>query len=452
MDEGSGTIARDSSGKGNTGTLQQGATWAAGKLAGALQLDGVNDHVTIPALEFVEYRRPAAHAVGLDSLCVHRHLADGGGKVNADNSHTAPYFTYMLGVSSTNKAKMFVAVGGATVRAEVFSQQTLITGNWYHLTGVYNGAQLKIYVNGVLDGSKAETRALTQRTSSVRIGVGGTVNEPLKGIVDDVRIYNRALSVTEVSALHRYTPQAAALPDGEKPSIPTGLTAVPTSTTAISLSWTGSTDNVGVAGYRVYRNGTKILTNSDTTSTSAVNQGLTAATTYSYTVTAYDAAGNESLASTAASATTLSGTQSGSATQPDLTTGLQGYWALDEGSGTIARDSSGKGNTGTLQQGATWAAGKLAGALQLDGVNDHVTIPHSSALNIGGRQLTLSAWIRFASTGTWQTAVDQGQCGQQSHGALLHLPARREPEQQGQRCLWPWAGRRRALTSSRNKR
>ena len=60
-----------------------------------------------------------------------------------------------------------------------------------------------------------------------------------------------------------------------------------------------------MAGYHVYRNGTKILT---TTSTSAVNQGLTAATTYSYTVTAYDAAGNVSLASTAASATTLSGT------------------------------------------------------------------------------------------------------------------------------------------------
>ena len=190
--------------------------------------------------------------------------------------------------------------------------------------------------------------------------------------------------------------------DTQRPSAPTALTAQPTSSSSIALSWTGSTDNVGVAGYRVYRNGTRILT---TTSTSAVNQGLTAATTYSYTVTAYDAAGNESLASTAASATTPSGTQSGSVTQPDLTTGLQGYWALDEGSGTIARDSSGKGNTGTLQQGATWTAGKLAGALQLDGVNDHVNIPHSSALNIGGQQITLSAWIRFASTGAWQTVV-----------------------------------------------
>ena len=102
---------------------------------------------------------------------------------------------------------MFVAVGGATACADVVSQQTLIAGNWYHLTGVYDGTQLKIYVNGVRDGSKAETRALTQRTSSVRIGVGGTVNEPLKGIVDDVRIYNRALSDTEISCV--------AQPDGE---------------------------------------------------------------------------------------------------------------------------------------------------------------------------------------------------------------------------------------------
>jgi hypothetical protein len=91
-------------------------------------------------------------------------------------------------------------------------------------------------------------------------------------------------------------------PDTQPPSAPTGLTAAPTSSTAISLGWNSSTDNVGVAGYRLYRNGTFI---GQTANTSYVNQGLTASTTYSYTVTAFDAAGNQSLPSAIASATTF---------------------------------------------------------------------------------------------------------------------------------------------------
>ncbi len=156
-------------------------------------------------------------------------------------------------------------------------------------------AQLKIYVNGVRDGSVAESRSLTQRTSSVRIGVGGTVNEPLKGAVDEVRIYNRALSEPEITALHQYAGVAAPAPDVERPSVPAGLRATPSSTSAIALSWTAATDNVGVTGYRVYRSGTRI---GETVSPSYVHNGLTPATTYTYTVTAVDAAGNESLPST----------------------------------------------------------------------------------------------------------------------------------------------------------
>jgi chitodextrinase len=91
-------------------------------------------------------------------------------------------------------------------------------------------------------------------------------------------------------------------PDTTAPSVPTGLTATPISGTRINLSWTSSTDpDSPVAGYNIYRNG--MQTGSSIT-TSYSDTGLTASTTYSYTVTAYDAAGNESAQSTAASATT----------------------------------------------------------------------------------------------------------------------------------------------------
>src|SRR5215469_13186591 len=89
--------------------------------------------------------------------------------------------------------------------------------------------------------------------------------------------------------------------DTTPPSVPAGLVGTAISSSQINLSWTASTDNVGVTGYNVYRGGTKIGT-SGTTSYS--DTGLTASTTYTYTVAAYDAAGNASAQSASVSATT----------------------------------------------------------------------------------------------------------------------------------------------------
>jgi hypothetical protein len=74
------------------------------------------------------------------------------------------------------------------------------------------------------------------------------------------------------------------------------------SSSQINLSWTASTDNVGVTGYKIFRGGTQVGA-SETNSFS--DTGLTASTAYSYTVSAYDAAGNNSAQSSSVSATTL---------------------------------------------------------------------------------------------------------------------------------------------------
>src|SRR5205814_8606440 len=75
-------------------------------------------------------------------------------------------------------------------------------------------------------------------------------------------------------------------PDTTPPMVPTGLTASAVSSSQINLSWTASSDNVGVSGYRVYRNGSQIAT---TGATSFANTGLSPSTTYSHTIAAYDA-------------------------------------------------------------------------------------------------------------------------------------------------------------------
>jgi chitodextrinase len=90
--------------------------------------------------------------------------------------------------------------------------------------------------------------------------------------------------------------------DTTTPSVPSGLSASAVSTSQINLSWDASSDAVGVTGYKIYKNGSQIST---TASTSYQNTGLSAGTAYSYTISAYDAAGNNSTQSASASATTL---------------------------------------------------------------------------------------------------------------------------------------------------
>jgi len=81
------------------------------------------------------------------------------------------------------------------------------------------------------------------------------------------------------------------VPDWDAPSVPANVVAIALSSRAVGLSWTASTDNVGVTGYRIYRNGNLVGTSS---STSYTDGGLQPVTTYSYRISALDAVGNES--------------------------------------------------------------------------------------------------------------------------------------------------------------
>ena len=93
------------------------------------------------------------------------------------------------------------------------------------------------------------------------------------------------------------------LPDTQAPTVPANLAATNISITSLTLTWTASTDNVGVTGYDIYQNGVKINP-SNVTSTSYNVSGLTAATTYGYSIRAKDAAGNQSAATTTLNVTT----------------------------------------------------------------------------------------------------------------------------------------------------
>ncbi len=128
-------------------------------------------------------------------------------------------------------------------------------------------------------------------------------------------------------------PQKDALP----PTIPADLSAAAISSSQINLSWTVSTDNCGVTGYRIFRDGVEA-------GTSAVNSysdtGLSPATTYNYTVSAYDAAENNSSQSVPASATTPPA-QTNIITNGDFESGTTPWRFYSNGSATFANNAVG---------------------------------------------------------------------------------------------------------------
>jgi chitodextrinase/dienelactone hydrolase len=154
-----------------------------------------------------------------------------------------------------------------------------------------------------------------------------------------VAAYDRAGNTSSKSSLVSATTLANST-DSTPPTVPGGLTATAVSSSIINLTWTAATDSEGVTGYKVFRNGNEITTVSDT---SFSDTGLAADTTYSYTVSAMDAAGNESEQSTAVSETTSAGS-SGDTTPPtvpsDLTATAISFSAINL-SWTAANDAVG---------------------------------------------------------------------------------------------------------------
>jgi hypothetical protein len=142
---------------------------------------------------------------------------------------------------------------------------------------------------------------------------------------------------------------AAPPPDTTPPTAPGSLTAAAVSSSEIDLTWSASADNVGVSGYKIYRNGNTSQLASVTTGTSYADKGLTSATTYSYQISAYDAAGNESAQSTPpVSATTLS-TGTGATYISDLNwTSATNGWGPVEKDMSNGEQAAGDGHTITL--------------------------------------------------------------------------------------------------------
>ena len=185
--------------------------------------------------------------------------------------------------------------GFVSVATGVYGTGALATNTWTHLATTFDGTTLRLFVNGVQTATQALSGNLRVSTGALRIGGNAVWGEYFRGMIDEVRIYNRALDALAIQS-DMSTPVDVFGPDTTPPQAPGTPTAFAPLSNRVDLSWGVAVDNVGVASYRIERctgaNCSTFAQLATTAVTTYVDTTVAATTTYVYRVRAVDPAGN----------------------------------------------------------------------------------------------------------------------------------------------------------------
>ena len=194
FDAGSGTTAADSSGKGNTGTLAN-ATWtASGKFGSALTFNGTSSQVNIPDNTTLDL----TNGMTL-SAWVYPTSAASGWRTVILKENTSDLVYSLYGSSDISFPQGMRVAGGLTKSAS--GTVAPPPNTWTYLAVTYDGANLRMYVNGALTSTVAATGNMANSTLPLRIGGNAIWGEYFTGRIDEVRIFNRALPAAEVTTM-----------------------------------------------------------------------------------------------------------------------------------------------------------------------------------------------------------------------------------------------------------
>jgi hypothetical protein len=497
LDEGTGTMAYDSSGMGNNGTLRGGPKWVTGVAGQALQFDGVDDFVEVPDDQSLRVNNEVTVMAWINA---ERYEAPNGEAWQGILSKSNSPRSYSLYTEASG------ALHFSTSGVGPLSTPDVPLNEWVHVCAMVIGGQIEFYINGEPAGTSGSGIVLPGDADTATFVIGRTNEGPNRsflGMIDDVRVYRQGLTQEEVQQAMETHDQPYAIgpdpangamhadiwvsltwtagdfavshdvylgdnfddvndgtnqsetfrgnvtseffvagfignayPDGLVPgttyywrideinqdnpdspwkgnvwsfTVPSrkAYNPVPADGTdfldpeRITLSWTkgfGTILNTVYFGddYDTVAN----ATDGRNVPLTTYNPGaLEAGKTYFWRVDEYDGA------------TTHTGDIWSFKTLPYVPVtdpNLVGWWKFDEGSGLHALDSSGHYNNGTLMSGPQWVVGHDDDALEFDGVNDYVEVPHDASLTMD-TEVTVMAWIyaeRYNSAGgDWQAIL-----------------------------------------------
>ena len=294
FEETSGATALDSSGSALDGALSGPARTASGRFGRALTFDGVNDLVSATSTAFA-----LTGDVTLEAW-VQPTVAGTTWRTAVFKERTGGMSYALYANTDTSRPTGQVYTTG---EMDARGTAALPLNAWSHLAMTYDRSAVRLFVNGVQVASKASALALAGSTGPLRIGGNTIWPEWFNGNLDEVRVYNRALSAAEIQG-DMATPVVVG--DTTPPTTPSLQAAV--AADDITVTWGPATDASGVAEYRLHRGTTSGFT-PDAANIVATATGPgsyldkdRANGTYFYKVVAVDTAGNVSAAG-AASAT-----------------------------------------------------------------------------------------------------------------------------------------------------
>ncbi len=378
FDENSGITAYDSSNYGNNGSLINGTAWDTGSNGSSVKFDGSNDYVncgndtslnpsesiTISAWIKVDSETPAAYPRIVD-------------KGNGSSG-------FSFYIDDKLNALKYVVYGQKALRSK---NNVINSGSWQHVALVYNSSaqQVDFYVDGINAGTtyNYSPTPYDSSNSDFIIGMRGFDNaRNFRGHIDEVSIYNRPLTSTEINNLFEESDNAAPTFDPIE-------------------------DQEVYAGQELNFNVNATDADGDALTYSASNLPAGATfenNTFTWTPTS-DQTGTHSTTFTVSDGqTTTETTVSITVLQQSQTTSLMGYWDFD----SSLSDMSGNNNDGTIY-GTDLSSALNNGNLSLDGTDDYVNCGNN-VTSTDMNKITISAWIRpdsFGSTG-WPRIVDQG--------------------------------------------
>lgn len=194
---GSGTTWHDLSGNNNNGTF--GASTAAptfsGDNGGCLDFDGSNDYIDLGNPTSLSSLGGTSNISVSSWVKYDSYVGSGGSQPYSVITVKGSPWTWLL-ENPNNRLRFRITAGGSDVNIEDTSIHSLNT--WYNVIGTYDGSNMKIYVNGLLKNTKAQTGTLGTNSITAKIGTFQGTNYNMNGKISNVSIYNRALSANEV--------------------------------------------------------------------------------------------------------------------------------------------------------------------------------------------------------------------------------------------------------------
>ena len=211
FDEGTGTIAHDSSGNNNHGTLMNGPTWVDGKIGKALYFDGTDDYIRIEdsatisspsvtsAITVMAWVKPDPGFLDRFARVIASHWTDGEGQIGGSSN------AWALEALNDVRYHAVISAGDDATWIDLASNTAPQEGVWQHLAFTWDGSTVTFYFNGVIDATGIYTATISDSSRPMQIAKTDLLWYVWKGFIDEVKVYNRSLSADEVWA--EYTGQ-----------------------------------------------------------------------------------------------------------------------------------------------------------------------------------------------------------------------------------------------------